>query len=708
MNEDDEVQLFAKLLRLPDSFSISGHHCMNAKELCMNDDLATSVIVDTMLGFKTHKMMIQTYLFISFFIYPLFRSYRILPQLESLLRFLRIFDANSGFTIRRCTRYKAEKRHGAMLVVTKPWRKGEVIESLVGVIGDLSAEEEFELLLKDINDFSVMYSTRKKRAQLWLGPGAYINHDCRPNCKFVANGPTAVIQVLRDIAIDEEITCFYGDNFFGDNNERCECYTCERSSEGAFKHRKRRNEQMKNGEKQEGCSYVLRETEWRRERVNNYSESASSRRYKTRLPTQCSSTRKRSLTNSYTDSMKKRRSFTVTKTNQMVAVKSRKRRDALTSERNKNTNGERSGKMNDKVMVAAKSTTDASYSDCNSKNIDSNNDSSLNEHNRCQITDTEQLKLVADKVNSSTRRSMLISEESGSTVMKRFSEANVDETNSDKDTNDGHQGGYVKRRKDLDRNSYCCLDGWYGKNKNKTDTTDASEKCLLEKNAEEEELLKDELFHDHERIEICNRHDNRWFPAHNVVSDTHDDDNLEEKGANVENFGERASSSASLSFRMSSSQVNSDHNSAHSVDGSSFSEMDNENGATSTRMSVITNLQITDNVTNLSVNGVEEEASDGYESPPILERQTSIYDYEERDEDDNMLSEVSLLHARHHSSSCCSRSSDATDPYTFGFPQQCHSSKSPSITPSSSSHSSSCASHPMQVHMQQCKPFFFV
>lgn len=149
-----------------------------------------------------------------------------------LLRFLQIFNAKAGFTIQRCTRYKAERRHGAMLVVTKPWwapptrffldpayifwsharwylsslicvtttsvncihrcpvllcrcmswdkqwpllclkgsedcilklvfrRKGEVIESLVGVIGDLSAEEEVELLKKDVNDFSVMYSTR--------------------------------------------------------------------------------------------------------------------------------------------------------------------------------------------------------------------------------------------------------------------------------------------------------------------------------------------------------------------------------------------------------------------------------------------------------------------------------------------------------------------------------------------------------------------
>eukprot|EP01137_Pigoraptor_chileana_P011701 Opistho-2@62996 len=245
---------------------------VSCRALAEHDDMATAVLVDAVLGFRTHKMnprfrprktdaaLLRSLLWGLRTPDDAARAYdRLLadaPQWSSSLalngalggggvygaafrehamRYLGMYRPEAGYSIVLCDRYSSTEHQEAKVQATRKWCKGDRIVQLCGCIAEIPKCDEETFLRPGQNDFSVMYSTRKGCAQLWLGPAAYINHDCEPNCKFVSTGRnTACVVVSRDIEEGEEITCFYGKNFFGERNEHCRCETCERRGEGAF------------------------------------------------------------------------------------------------------------------------------------------------------------------------------------------------------------------------------------------------------------------------------------------------------------------------------------------------------------------------------------------------------------------------------------------------------------------------------------------
>lgn len=111
------------------------------------------------------------------------------------------------------------------LLATQNYKKGDEIKICCGVITTLTHEQELELAERD---FSVMYSTKRDSNCLFLGPCRFVNHDCESNCKFISNQDAIHLKVLKDIKVGEEITSFYSENYFGNNNSECLCECCEK------------------------------------------------------------------------------------------------------------------------------------------------------------------------------------------------------------------------------------------------------------------------------------------------------------------------------------------------------------------------------------------------------------------------------------------------------------------------------------------------
>lgn len=64
-----------------------------------------------------------------------------------------------------------------------------------------------------------------------------IQHDCNPNCELIRDGRYITFRVVRPIAPGEEITGWYGEDYFGDGNCDCLCETCEKGGKGGYTNR---------------------------------------------------------------------------------------------------------------------------------------------------------------------------------------------------------------------------------------------------------------------------------------------------------------------------------------------------------------------------------------------------------------------------------------------------------------------------------------
>ncbi|KAJ3176542.1 Histone-lysine N-methyltransferase set9 [Geranomyces variabilis] len=153
---------------------------------------------------------------------------------EHAKRYFAMYLPKAGFEITSTRRYASTGKAEACIKATDEFNPGDEIRACTGFIAQLSGEDEEHLANRD---FSVMYSSAKSSNCLFLGPARFVNHDCDPNCEFFSSNPRANLisfKVKKHIELGEEITTFYGESYFGENNKECLCATCERLSRGGF------------------------------------------------------------------------------------------------------------------------------------------------------------------------------------------------------------------------------------------------------------------------------------------------------------------------------------------------------------------------------------------------------------------------------------------------------------------------------------------
>ncbi len=145
---------------------------------------------------------------------------------KHLRKYVNMYLPDCPFEVVTTNRYTIVS-HEAAVAARRPIRRGETVKYLSGIHVGLTPEEERELGRRR-GDFSIVMSSRRKSASLFLGPARFANHDCAANARLITTGAHGMaVAALRDIGIGEEITVTYGADYFGPGNRECLCRTCE-------------------------------------------------------------------------------------------------------------------------------------------------------------------------------------------------------------------------------------------------------------------------------------------------------------------------------------------------------------------------------------------------------------------------------------------------------------------------------------------------
>ena len=148
--------------------------------------------------------------------------------------YLKGLTVEAGFQLEKDNRFVMENCQGAKIVATQHWNKGE--EILCGSTCKVNKAQERELMLRGVGTSCMLKSSWSSSCQVVFGPITLTNHSCVPNCEFDSLGSKMVsLRAIKDIQPGEELTIFYGSNYFDKNNKGCQCSDCEENKKGYFR-----------------------------------------------------------------------------------------------------------------------------------------------------------------------------------------------------------------------------------------------------------------------------------------------------------------------------------------------------------------------------------------------------------------------------------------------------------------------------------------